>query len=185
MPIGAQPHNILWRILDVQICPYSRLVLHEAEIPIWNIVMIKPFDRLLHGNFVKVLDEEAMRNDSNAHFLLRQLTQYLRCSRHRSQYAKQITLCHCELMQLLVPARRCVQAPFRQTPRDFGRKILETPTEPLGSNRTEATVKISAGAIKIDTENEGLVGHAFTSLGSSSPFVWATAPFTMGIPCRG
>ena len=55
--VGSQLFDIAWRVFDVEVGADSRLICEKAEVPIRNVVTVEPFDRLLHGNLVEVLDK--------------------------------------------------------------------------------------------------------------------------------
>jgi hypothetical protein len=66
LPLSPKSVNVLGRVLDVKVRAYGRLLLHEAEVPVRDVVMIQPLDGLPSSRLVKVFDEEAMSDDTDA-----------------------------------------------------------------------------------------------------------------------
>ena len=66
-PSARSRSMLVGRIFDVQIGADGRLFLHEAQVPIGDIVPVEPLDRLAHRDLVEVFDEQPMRDDANSH----------------------------------------------------------------------------------------------------------------------
>jgi hypothetical protein len=157
--VGPQPLDIRRRVFDIQVGADGRLLLHEAEIPIGNVVAIEPGNRLTHRDLVEVLDEQAMGDDADADTRFRQLAQGLRCSRGRWQLQKQLALHDRKLVKGIVSARRLCDAPLAEPPgHAFGQRI-QCDTKPLGGDRTQSAVEVGDYAVQVDTEDEGTVSH--------------------------
>jgi len=109
--------HVTRRILDVEVCTYSCLLLHEAEIPVWDVVIVEPFDRLPRRHLVKTLYEEPMRDDSNSYVVRRETTKGGRSTWHRRDDAKQLPLSNGEPVKRFVPARRLVDSRSVHLPR--------------------------------------------------------------------
>jgi hypothetical protein len=69
MAISSEAFDIVGGVLDIQVCSDSSFIFHEAQIPIWDVVMVEPLDRLLNRDLVEMLYEQSVRDDANAHLL--------------------------------------------------------------------------------------------------------------------
>ena len=132
-PFGPQPLDVRRRIFDVQIGADGRLLLHEAQVPIGDVVPVEPLDRLAHGDLVEVLDEQPVRDDANPHAFDRQPPQRLRCTGHRRQLQKQLALRDGELVQ-----------PLRNRPAPDRRPTPPVPTKRAACSESSATPSHSA-----------------------------------------
>ena len=104
------------RIFDVEVGADGRLLLHEAQVPIRDIVPIEPLNRLAHGDLVKVFDEQPMRDDANSHAGFRQPAQRLRRPGHRRQLQEQLALHDGEFVQRLRSRPAPDRRPIRPAP---------------------------------------------------------------------
>jgi hypothetical protein len=59
----AQPIDVGRRILDIQVGADGGLLLHEAQVPVGNIVLVEPLDGLANRDLMKILDEQPMSNE--------------------------------------------------------------------------------------------------------------------------
>ena len=64
-PLRSQSLDVGGRIFDIDVGSHGRLLLHEAKIPVRNIVPIEPLNRLAHCHLVEVFDEQPVRNDAD------------------------------------------------------------------------------------------------------------------------
>jgi hypothetical protein len=70
-PSSSQALNIIGRIFDVDVRANLVLLLHKAQVMIWNSIMVEPFDRLLNSQSMKIVDEEPMRDYTNVILFVR------------------------------------------------------------------------------------------------------------------
>ena len=158
-PLRTQPRDVLGRVLQVEIGTHGRLLAHEAQVPVRDIVQVEPLDRLAHRDLVEVLDEQSVRDDADAHILRGEPAQRLRCAGHRRQPAKQLALRHRKAVQRVVAAGRLVHAPLGERPRDAVGEARDVDAEPLGRDRLQPAVEVGADAVEVDAEDEAAVAR--------------------------
>lgn len=93
--VGPKSLDVSGSILNVHVCPDSRLIGEKTKVPIRDVVSVEPLDRLLHRNPVKILNEQPVRNDADADALSGEPSQHLWGSDHRFQDSKQVALRYC------------------------------------------------------------------------------------------
>jgi hypothetical protein len=64
----SQALYITRRIFNVDVRADLLLLLHEAQVMIWNTVLVEPFDCLLDSQSMKIVDEKSMRDYTNVIF---------------------------------------------------------------------------------------------------------------------
>jgi hypothetical protein len=54
---APKPLYVVWAIVHVNVCANLLLLLHEAEVPVRDGMLVQPVNGLLHGDLVKVVNE--------------------------------------------------------------------------------------------------------------------------------
>jgi hypothetical protein len=138
---SSQLLDVARGIFKIEIGSDRGLVLHEAQIPIRDAMVLEPFDRLVEGFLVKVLDEETMRNDPYADGPSGESAQDSRSTRNRGKCSEKIALSHSESVKGIVAAR-LIKLPFWKTIRHLRGEAVEGLAEPLGGYRAEAAIEV-------------------------------------------
>jgi hypothetical protein len=74
LALGSQALDVRRRVFDIEVRADGRLLLHEAQVPVRNVVPVEPLDRLAHRDLVEVFDEQPVRDDADAHAFDREPT---------------------------------------------------------------------------------------------------------------
>ena len=127
------------RVLDVESAPTADLSARKHRVPVRDVMAVQPVHRLLHRGAVEVLDQQAVRDDSDADAHVRQAPEHLRRPRHGPEDAEQIALQDRELVQLRIAAGRLRDAPLGQIPEYFAaERLLVTPSHSAAMGRSPA-----------------------------------------------
>ena len=69
-PIGAKAFDVIRRVINVYVRTDLFFILHEAKVPVWNSVLVKPLDSLRHSEPVKKVNEKPMSDNPNTSLLI-------------------------------------------------------------------------------------------------------------------
>ena len=60
MAVPSKALDVAWAVFDIDVCSHLVLLLHEAEVPVRNAVMIQPVNGLCHGKRVEIPNDQAV-----------------------------------------------------------------------------------------------------------------------------
>lgn len=143
------------RLLDVSVD--ELLVAHETQVPVGDAVVIQPRDRLSDRHLVEVPNEEAMRNDPDAHAPSVPRRRIPCAAPSIGRTVLKLSLCHGETMDAVILARH--QLPLRKAVLNFGIEFVNRHSTPLGDNLPHSLIEVGANPSRSTPRtNSAIVG---------------------------
>lgn len=152
---GAQARDVVRRVVNVDVRPNLLLLLHEAEVPVRDAMVVEPGGRLRDRGVVEVADREPVGDDPDPRALVGELPQDPPRPGDHPGGSEEVALRDGEPVEtvvLLVGG----DPPLREPVGHVLRQVIERPLEPLRGHLAHLPVEIRADTVEVDTEDQSV-----------------------------